>query len=1049
MRFLFKFRPWKSNSGTSPLPLHIQKSLPSRVQVYFNSSELHHSKKTERTHAKNRTGPESFASLFDEITQILGTENLLANKTSNLPVSKQIYKEKAVRQEQPFRIRGVRENATVGETEVRENIVLDETQLGNTGDRYISPTVHKLTDIVRGGNGTVPMEEQLENSGFEFDSEVVQKVLMRCMRVPYLAIRFFNWVKMKNGFIPNTKMYNALIYIAGEAKEFELVEELVKEMENNLCQKDHKTWTILIMHYGKAKLIGKALLKFEQMRKSGLEPDAVVYKTVLSLLCNAGKADIALVFYKEMVGKDMILDMGLYKLLLKCLAQCGDISAAYLVAEDMIKISEVPECHAFSSLLKSFCISGRIREALELIRELKHKNASLETEHFETLVKGLCRADRIADALEIVDILKKRNSANANIYGILINGYLRRNDVSKALDLFQCIKDSAHRPRTSTYTELLQHLFRLNEFQKASEIYHEILEKEIELDNVAMTAIVAGHIRQSHIAEAWEFLKSMEEKGVRATQKSYTIFIKELCKASKTNDILKVLDKMQASKIVIRDHIFLLVRSYLEKKGEMEKAEKVKQIQRVSKIHPHESKAGNNIMLCDQKLSANSNLNHEEEERRDSHLLESFPNFYDDHDTQEVYRILSSSMDWCAMQEALEKCTIKFNPPLVLQILQKCRLNAHVALHFFSWVGKQADCSHTAETYNMAIKISGQGKDFRHMRSLFFEMRRNGCAITSDTWTIMIMQYGRAGLTEIALRNFKEMKVSNCKPTGSTYKCLITSLCEGNGKKVDEAIMAFHEMINEGFIPAKELIEIYLKCLCGVGKLLDARRCIESLKRIGFTVPLAYSLYVRALCRAGRLEEALTLIDEVGPEQHTLTQYTYGSLVHALLRRGKLEEALAKVESMKQLGIRPTVHIYTSLMAHFFKENQTRSALEVLEKMKGEGCEPTIVTYMALIRGYINSEKLDDAMKVFHHIKLNGPSPDFRIYSMLITCLCRVGKSEEALQLISEMLDHGIVPSAINFRTVFYGLNREGKRNLADTVLHKKLDVKKRRKFIT
>lgn len=66
---------------------------------------------------------------------------------------------------------------------------------------------------------------------------------------------------------------------------------------------------------------------------------------------------------------------------------------------------------------------------------------------------------------------------------------------------------------------------------------------------------------------------------------------------------------------------------------------------------------------------------------------------------------------------------------------------------------------------------------------------------------------------------------------------------------------------------------------------------------------------------------------------------------------------------------------------------------------------------------------------------------------MFISCLCKVGKSEEALQLISEMLDRGIVPSAINFRTVFFGLNREGKRNIAHTVLQKKWDLSKRRKF--
>ncbi|GFZ09259.1 pentatricopeptide repeat (PPR) superfamily protein [Actinidia rufa] len=1010
MRYLSKFGLLHSNSCDNLLRSYVSKLQSFRLSVYSKPSKLHHFKKTAQT----QTETKNLALLFDEIAQIFGTDNLISDKTSpGFSISRETHVENdVIREEHPYCALGVCENASDGvNLKKASEPVLGDTQLGNLGDRDVSPIVHKVTETVRGENGGVSMEEQLENLGFEFDVEVVVNVLKRCFKVPHLALRFFHWMKMRNGFVHSTKTYNTMIYIAGEAKDFRLVEELVEEMEKNSCKKDCKTWTILIMHYGKAKLIGKALLIFEKMRKSGVEPDVVVNKQMLCLLCRAGKADIAMEFYKEMVHKDIGMNLTLYKLLLKCLVQSGDIAATYLVLEDMIKISEIREHDAYACMLKSFCIWGRIREALELIRGLKHKNIALDAENFETLVKGLCRADMIDDALEIVDIMKKRSSVDGKVYGIIINGYLRRNDLSKAFDMFQSIKDSGHTPTTSTYTELMQHLFRLNEFQRASEIYHEMIEKGIEFDSVAVMAIVAGHIRQNRVSEAWEVLKSMEEKGIRATRKSYAVFIKELCKVSQADEIVNVLSKMKASNIIIGDDMFHWVRSYLEKKGEMENLEDVEQMQRASKLNlptgtssslaPSyfsnllDGKIRGNGISGNQELGKSLNSNKVEHQEPDSHLLKSYPNSYSEHDLQEICQILSSSEDWCSIQKALEKCDVKFTTELVLQILLKCGLYGHVALHFFLWVGKRDGYSHTMETYNMAIKISGRAKDFKHMRCLFFEMKRQGCTITSDTWTIMIMQYGRAGLTEIAIKNFREMKSSGCKPNGSTYKYLILSLCGRKGRKIDEAIATFQEMIRMEFVPDKELIEIYLECLCEAGKLSDARKCADLLTKAGFTVPLSYSLYARALCRAGRLEEASALVDEVGSKQHTLVQYTYGSIVHGLLRREQLEKALAKVESMKELGINPNVHVYTSLIVHFFNEKQIGKALEIFEKMKEEGCEPTIVTYSALIRG--------------------------------------VGKSEEALQLISEMLGSGIVPSAINFRTVFFGLNREGKQNLADT----------------
>ena len=664
-------------------------------------------------------------------------------------------------------------------------------------------------------------------------------------------------------------------------------------------------------------------------------------------------------------------------------------------------------------------------------------------------MKGLCRADRIVDALEIVDIMKRRHIIDGKVYGIIISGYLRRNDVSKALDLFQSMKESGHTPMTSTYTELMQHLFRLGEYEKGCVLYDEMLERGVEPDTVAITAMVAGHISQNLISEAWKVFKSMEDWGIRPTWKSYSVFIKELGKISRTDEIFKVLNEMQASKMDIRDEIFDWAISYLEKKGDVDSIEKIKQMQRICNLYPQEGEIPCTDAYTEQELNIELNSNQLEAVRMDCHLVVPLPRNYDEQDVQEICRILSSSTDWCLIQEALEKCNVQFTPDLVVEILHNCNTHGSAALHFFSWVGKQAGYSHTTETYNMAIKIAGRGKDFKHMRNLFYEMRRRGYSITSYTWTIMIMQYGRTGLTEIALNIFGEMKATGCNLTGSAYKYLLMILCRRKRRKVDEAIKLFEEMIHAGHIPNKELVEAYLGCLCKVSRLLDARRCTDSLCRVGFTIPLSHSLYIRALCRAGKLEEAQALVDEVGAEGSTLDQYTYGSIVHGLLQKGRMEEALTKVDSMKQAGINPTVHVYISLMAHFMKEKQIERALEVFQKMQQEGCQPTIVTYSELLRGYMNMGKVSDAWNIFHRMKLKGPLPDFKTYSIFITSLCKVGRSEEALQLISEMTRNGIVPSTVNFREVFYGLNREGKQDLARTVLQQKLALRSKRKFLT
>lgn len=1026
---------WSSTSKT----LHFRLSKFHKIDHF---ATLAKPSKPKKTHLKQREETSSFGSLFTEITEILGAENVTADKTpSGILISEETHV--GIGEESIPCMPTVCRKAGDDTLKEKEDVtVVEDNSLENLAENDVSPVVHEVTKIVRGGNGMVSMEELLDKLGFQLDSEIVDKVLKRCFKVQHLALRFFNWVRLKEGFCHTTKTYNTVLCIAGDAKEFGLVEKLVEEMKNNACEKDVKTWTILIQMYGKAKLVGKALLVYENMKECGIEPDALVFRMMIRALCDAGKADIAMEFYKEMVQKDIGLDINLYKLLLNGIARSGDTAAVGLVSDDMMRVSQIPEHVVYGCVLKSFCISGRIREALEFIRELKNKEVMIGPEYFETLVKGLCRADRIADALEILDIMKKKKFVDGNVYGIIINGYLRKNHVSKAFDLFHSMKESGYLPTTSTYTELMQHLFNVNEYQKGCELYDEMLERGVEPDSVAITAMVAGHVRQNHISEAWKIFIDMKDKGIKPTSKSYLVFIKELCKISRTDEILKVLVDMRASDMHIQDDIFHWVIHHMEKKGEMDSLEKVKQMRMLYKFQPHEGEVSTN----DASRGEGINTVLDSVLKKMDPLLKS--DAYDQKDLQDICKILSSSTDWCLIQEALENSAVDFTPGLVLEILRNSSMHGLVALQFFSWVGKRSGYCHTTDTYNMAIKIAGRGKDFKHMRNLFYEMRRNGFSITADTWTIMIMQYGRTGLTEIALQFFREMK-SICNPTGSTYKYLIMSLCGRKGRKVDDAIRIFQEMIRAAHIPDKELVETYIGCLCEVGKLSDARRCIDSLSKVGFTTSLSCSLYIRALCRAGRLQEASALMDDIGEEQSTLDRYTYGSFVHGLLRSGQVEEALAKVESMKQAGMKPTVHVYTSLIVHFLKEKHIKRALEIFNVMQEEGCEPTVVTYSALIRGYMNMEMVAEAWDVFHNMKLKGPLPDFKTYSMFLHCLCKAGRSEEAMQLISEMLNSGIVPSVVNFRTVFYGLNREGKQGLARTVMEQKSSLIRKRKFLT
>ncbi|PKU73548.1 putative pentatricopeptide repeat-containing protein At5g06400, mitochondrial isoform X1 [Dendrobium catenatum] len=945
----------------------------------------------------------------------------------------------------PINVRDTEQQATTSTQGVRQNvrqsnstsqIIAGKALLKATDLEEISAAVHKVTEIIRSDNIQIPMEQRLKVLGIAFTPETVEMVLKRCFKVGSLAFRFFNWMKLQPGFRHTTETYNTMSYIAGEAGEFDLVEKLMEDMDADLCSKNIKTWTILISQYANVKKIGKALWTFEEMRKSGCKLDSGVYEAILRGLCSARKAELAFEFYKEMVLKKMKVDIKIYTMLMDCLSIAGDIVNASLVGEDMMKIAELPETEVLTIMLRSFCISGKVDEAWKLFEEMRVRNLSVDSNVYEALVKGFCRVGRIDEAMGIVDDMKHSLNAGNRIYGCLIDGFLRKGKAWKALELLHSMRELGCLPMVSSYTQVIQHLFRSDQYGKACEIYEEMLENGIEADIVATTAVVAGHVQHNNISEAWRVFNDMKRKGLVPTWKAYSVFIKELCKASNPNEAFKLLSEMSACKINPTDHIFRLVISSLKRNGQLEKAGMAEQQHRSFRFSHRESEQfydlteHQEVSVC----SSDHNL-----------VCREPPNVLDENDVEELCRILSSSANSDLLLQTLDRSTITFTPELVEAVLRRSQRHGSSALQFFSWVGKQPNYTHNTETYNMAIKIAGSGKDFKHMRTLYHEMRRRCCSIEPNTWTIMISQYGQAGLTEIALKTFKEMKSEGYQPNGDTFKYLIVYLCGKKGRKIEEAIKVFQEMLPSGYMPDKEMVDIFLSSLCESRKFSEARRAVNSLCKRGFQNQIAYSLLIKSLCRAGQVDEAIVLTDEFENLGCKVDQYIYASIVHALLRKGRLEAALEKLEDMKRAGISQSVHIKTSLIVHFFRKKHIEKALEIYKKMREEGCEPTVITYSALIRGFMNMGMFSDALNIFHRMKIKGPFPDFQTYSMFMTCLCKQGRSADAFKLIHDMLESQIIPSAVNFRTVYYGLNREGKQDLAHLVLKMKWSLKKQR----
>lgn len=184
---------------------------------------------------------------------------------------------------------------------------------------------------------------------------------------------------------------------------------------------------------------------------------------------------------------------------------------------------------------------------------------------------------------------------------------------------------------------------------------------------------------------------------------------------------------------------------------------------------------------------------------------------------------------------------------------------------------------------------------------------------------------------------------------------------------------------------------------------------------------IALSRILSGLAEAGRLRQAIRLLEEMDQRGAPPNYITYCSLINACMRRNMVSAAQAVFDSMKQkTNIALTVQVYNSMILGLCRsENETNvdSAVNVLRQMRqttrlqreqlsmsnddqrsrrdnqaGVACAgrlknailPSEVTYNAVIDGLVQFNRVDEAEEVVDWMRQDGVMPTVVTYTTLM-----------------------------------------------------------------
>ncbi|WOK92492.1 pentatricopeptide repeat-containing protein [Canna indica] len=270
----------------------------------------------------------------------------------------------------------------------------------------------------------------------------------------------------------------------------------------------------------------------------------------------------------------------------------------------------------------------------------------------------------------------------------------------------------------------------------------------------------------------------------------------------------------------------------------------------------------------------------------------------------------------------------------------------------------------------------------------------------------MMEAYGRAGDADEALRLLREMKSFSCRPDVVCYTAVIDSLASSG--RPAEALAVFEEMASAGAAPDAAaftvLVKLYACCL--------------------MQFDVAYEV-VRWMVKSGCAPDVVT----------------YSTLIAGLCWAGRIEEALGVLDLMLEEECRPNVYTYTPIVQAYCCRGRIKEAKRLLNTMEAIGCPPNTVTFNVLIEALCKIAAFDEVEMLMKDCALKGWEPDTITYSIYMDGLCKFGRAEKSFELIEVMLEKGLCPNDLTLNILLDGLCRGSKACEAKCLLERSAEL--------
>ncbi|XP_074276386.1 pentatricopeptide repeat-containing protein At4g39952, mitochondrial [Silene latifolia] len=296
----------------------------------------------------------------------------------------------------------------------------------------------------------------------------------------------------------------------------------------------------------------------------------------------------------------------------------------------------------------------------------------------------------------------------------------------------------------------------------------------------------------------------------------------------------------------------------------------------------------------------------------------------------------------------------------------------------------------------------------------------------SETWNLMVCEYGKAGVGRKCLLLFREMLHRRIECDFNILISVITSCTQLGILHLGKSVHCYviKNLLDDNVSLSNSLLDMYGKC----GGLAIAMSIFGRIQRDKVT----WNTLISAFVHKGEFAEALVAFDEMIVEGASPDTSTLVTVLSACSRLASVEHGMKIHNYVNSVGIELTISLKTALIDMYGKCGHLETSREIFDSMK----ERDVISWNVMISCYGLHGDARSAIEVFEKMEeCNSIRPNELTFLALLLACSHAGLTKEAKYFLNKMQDYSMKPTIKHYTCIVDLLGKSGNLQEAEDVV--------------